>query len=105
MHHGLARLLAKRAIERALVVAVDELVDKRLAAKLIHALHDLVRSREPESGEEGGVFLEEGGVGGVLEDDLVRVGEPDAEGLSSAKELKTKRIGQYSVLVLTDDMH
>lgn len=54
---------------RAEVVAGDG-----LAAVLVDALEDLVAGGVAETGEEGDEFATEGGVGLVLEDDLVELG-------------------------------
>lgn len=87
MHDGLAGLLAKDRVELLLVVAVQELIDKGLTTKLVDALGDLVSGSESETGEQRGVLLKEGGVSGVLEDDLVGVGHTDGHSLARNKQL------------------
>jgi hypothetical protein len=87
VHDGLASLLAKDSVELGLVVAVQELVNEGLTTKLVDALGDLVTGSETETGEEGGILLEEGGVSGVLEDDLVGVGDTDSHSLTRNEEL------------------
>lgn len=91
MHDGLSGLLSKNVVELVLVVAVQELVDEGLTTELVDALHDLVSSSETKTREQGSVLLEEGGVGGILEDDLVGGGKADARRVTRNKELKRTR--------------
>jgi len=91
VHDGLSGLLSKDVVELVLVVAVQKLVDEGLTTKLVDALHDFVSSSETKTGEQGSVLLEEGSVGGILENDLVGGGKADARRVTRDKELKIRR--------------
>lgn len=54
-------------------MGAEEVAGNGLAAVLVDALEDLVAGGVAETGEEGDELLAEGGVGGLLEDDLVEL--------------------------------
>ena len=69
MCHELAFAFAERVRELGLVVPRDDVVEPRLAAKLVYPLRDLVARGVPKTGEEGEELLPEGRGRVVAEDD------------------------------------
>lgn len=74
VHDGLARLLAKSVLKVLAVVGAEEVTGDGLTAVLVDALENLVAGGVAETGEERDEFATEGGLGLVLEDDLVKLG-------------------------------